>query len=676
MKRAGSESHPVVTGTPEPTLDAAVVDRVVKALTGRHGPRNSASVTRGVRQAADRWWRDDGDENDFASFCEANFLPSEEERTACFARLEEVLEQIDGHLHEIYREIHRPLHLDLGPIHPVEHVLPNLDLSAHVDEDLFRTKVAFYALLNFPVDSLAERLAQGPSWDRARWARSRLMDRFVERIPASVLQEINRVRQLADLYIAEYNIHMGQLQAPDGSHPFPEGLRLISHWGLRDEIRSLYEEGPSAYPRQRMIQTVMERIVRQEIPEVVRNNPNAVWCPDTNELRSDGHRATGREPDVRYAHFLSMFHALRAADPFSPSAPTFIRRRFELDRQIPEDEVERLLLSVLESNEVIRCAQLVQSRLGRPLEPFDIWYSGFMPRASRSEEELDRAVRGRYPTIEALQTGLPSLLQDLGFTSERSDWLAERIIVDPARGAGHAMGAVRRGDHAHLRTRAQGGMAYKAFNIAMHELGHCVEQVFSLDAIDFWHLSGVPNTAFTEAFAFIFQARDLEMLGYPSEGQEGADREVLNALWALYEMSGVSLVDMRVWRWLYEHPGAEPSELREAVVSIAREIWNRWYAPAFGRRDVEILAIYSHLVDGAMYLPDYAIGQTVAFQVAQHLERGDFGAEAERMMRLGRLTPDAWMKAAVGVGVSTQPMVTAAREALQRAAAPDASVSR
>ena len=61
---------------------------------------------------------------------------------------------------------------------------------------------------------------------------------------------------------------------------------------------------------------------------------------------------------------------------------------------------------------------------------------------------------------------------------------------------------------AHLRTRVEkGGMNYKGFNIAVHEMGHNVEQTFSLNAIDHTLLQGVPNTAFTEALAFVFQNR-------------------------------------------------------------------------------------------------------------------------------------------------------------------------
>ena len=130
------------------------------------------------------------------------------------------------------------------------------------------------------------------------------------------------------------------------------------------------------------------------------------------------------------------------------------------------------------------------------------------------EAALDGRVKATFATVADFQASLPGLLARLGFAADRAAWLAERIVVDSARGAGHALGAVRREDRSHLRTRVgEAGMDYKAFNVAMHELGHNVEQVFSLDGIDNWWLAGVPNNAFTEAFAFLFQERDLEMLG-------------------------------------------------------------------------------------------------------------------------------------------------------------------
>ena len=651
--------------TPPASLTPSVAERARAALVARYGAAHAESIARGVVQVAERWWPEDGNEDEFVAFCSESWIVSDADRDASFARLEQAMEQVDGHLHEVRRELQRPIHLDLGAVRPVDLFLQNLDLGSHVEEDLFRNKTAFFALLNFPVDTLAERLEQGRSWDRRRWALSRFMDRFAERIPSSLIQKMGQVMREADLYIAEYNIHMDRLRTKDGRRPFPEGLRLISHWGLRDELKGRYLEGKDGQEKQRMIQTVMERIVRQEIPASVRDNPDVDWCPETNEVVPNGDRST-REPDTRYAYLLEVFHALKLADPYTPTAPTFVRRRFDLDRQIPEGEVRALLEAVLGSNEVRELARRIESRLGRPLEPFDVWYSRFSPREATSEEELDRVVRGRYPTLAAFQEDLPRVLGKLGFAGDRAAWLAERIVVDPARGPGHAMGAARRGDQSHLRTRAHNGMSYQTFNVAMHELGHCVEQVFSLDAIDYWSLSGVPNTAFTEAFAFTFQERDLEILGYGEKRDESRAREVLQSLWSTYEICGVSLIDMDVWNWLYAHPGATPGELREAVVAIARDIWNRWFAPVLGRRDSDLLAIYSHIIDSALYTPDYAIGKIVAFQIAPALRGPAFAESVERMTRQGRLTPDAWMRGATGEGLSAEPLLAEAREALAR----------
>ena len=207
-------------------------------------------------------------------------------------------------------------------------------------------------------------------------------------------------------------------------------------------------------------------------------------------------------------------------------------------------------------------------------------------------------------------------------------------------------------------------MRYQGFNVAMHELGHNVEQVFSLHAIDHWSLHGVPNSAFTEAFAFLFQARDAEMLDLAAPPEETRRLAALHELWVTYEIAGISLVDMRTWNWLYANPDATPETLREAVRAAARGVWNEYFAPIFRVRDSELLGIYAHMVSDPLYLPDYGIGRIIAFQIARHLEGKDFGGEVERMTRLGWLTPDAWMRAAVGGPISAEAMLDAARSAL------------
>jgi hypothetical protein len=78
----------------------------------------------------------------------------------------------------------------------------------------------------------------------------------------------------------------------------------------------------------------------------------------------------------------------------------------------------------------------------------------------------------------------------------------------------------------HLRTRiAADGMDYKGYNIAIHELGHNVEQTISQHMVDNRFINGIPNTAFTEALAFMFQKRDLRLLGIRQGGPpDGAPR--------------------------------------------------------------------------------------------------------------------------------------------------------
>jgi len=122
---------------------------------------------------------------------------------------------------------------------------------------------------------------------------------------------------------------------------------------------------------------------------------------------------------------------------------------------------------------------------------------------------------------------------------------------------------------------------------------------------------------------------------------------------------------MRVWRWMYDHPKATVPELREAVVQIAKDVWNEYYAPVFGMRDVEILAVYSHMVEYALYLPSYPLGHIIAFQVEQHMKQSDLASEMERMCKMGSVTPEMWMRNAVGGPISTAPMLQAAEEAVR-----------
>ncbi|WP_206079371.1 hypothetical protein [Polyangium spumosum] len=664
-------------------------------LVGKHGEAARPRIKRGLAQVASLWRAEDGD---LGAFVRAQFLAEPAAIDATFARLEGLLEQLEGHLHEMGRALRFPTDTDTGPLFPLDPLLAGYEPAAHLYEDLFQSKIAFVALLNFPLSDLATKSAEGERWSRRRWAEDRLTGRFALRIPGAVAQDIARAGAEGDLYISDYNVWMhhlvsekgfgaqgaeGRPGAPSvesGERPFPSGLRLISHWNLRDELKANYGD-PRGLEKQRMIVQVMERIVTQTIPAAVIDDPRVDWNPFTNEVRpapaaeiepSAPNRAplttasARPEPFVRYEKLLASFRASRRADPFSPIANSAMKRRFELTREIGEDRVRGLFLSILGSKTIPKVAAEIERRLGRKLGPQDLWYAGFKPRGGKTEAELDAITRKRYPDAKAFSADIPRILVELGFPKDHARTIADKIAVDPSRGAGHAMEPRRRGDKARLRTRIEkDGMNYKGYNIAVHELGHNVEQVLSLYDVDHTLLAGVPNNAFTEALAFTFQARDLELLGLSKPTAESERDRVLGELWSAWEIAGVALVETDVWHWLYEHPEATAEELGKAAVTIAKRYWNQYYAPLLGSPDSALLAIYSHAISTPLYLPDYPLGHLIAFQIEEHVRKqGKLGPEFERMAKYGSVLPDLWMKHATGEPISAGPLLRAAEKAL------------
>jgi hypothetical protein len=669
-------------GNPQPEWIKDSVAKLQKELVAQYGDGQRQRAERGLKQTAEFWRAEDGDARTFEEFVRQNFAGTQADIDTLFTRYETLLEQLDGHMLEIIRAFRTQSDLDLGPVMPYDQVFAGYDPSAHANDDLFANKLAFVVLLNFPLTTLDERLKEGAGWTRRQWAEVRLAQRFSRRVPASVNLAIGEAVAHAEQYIAEYNIWMHHLLDDKGQRLFPPRMRLLSHWNLRDEIKAEYGT-PDALERQRMIQRVMEDIVNQTIPKVVIDNPAVDWNPYTNEVRPSSEKdydgparpaqdiTNSPEPNTRYATLLAEFRAFKGMDPYSPSAPTHIARKFDEERELPESRVRKMFERVLTSPLVPKVAALIEKRLGRPLEPFDIWYAGFKPHGTYTEPQLDQITRKKYPTPEAYHQDMPRMFEALGFTPAKAEYLASNIVVDPARGSGHAWGAQLRTALAHLRTRVgPNGMDYKGYNIAVHEMGHNVEQTFSLKEMDHWLLNGVPNTAFTEAIAFVFQGKDLELLGLASPSPESEALKTLNDFWATYEMSGVALVDMGVWHWMYEHPDASPAELKSATVRIATDTWNQYYAPVFHRRDVVLLAIYSHMIESNLYLPDYPIGFFIARQLEEHMRKvGKIGPEVERVARQGRIAPDLWMEGATGTPVGPDALLAAAERALAAVAA-------
>jgi hypothetical protein len=642
------------------------IQDAIDSLVQKHGELQIQSIQKGVKHTASLWTAGDGTDKEFVSFCYGNFIADQKGKSLLFDKLSNYFESLSGHFNKITLDLRKNVDLNNGELLEIDKIFSGYSVGAHLQDDLYKNKIAFVVALNFPYYSLKEKENEGKNWSRAQWAAARMGDQFVSRVPAEVTQAVSKAEAEADIYISEYNIQMGSLRTEDGAQLFPDKMSLLSHWNLRDEIKANYADKEKGLTKQQMIYVVMQRIVNQDIPAKVINNSAYFWKPLSNQvLENNTVISCNAEPNSRYLTILNNFHAQQAVDSFEPEMNTFIQRKFSGEMEIPQEEVEALFDHYLRSPELAKVGQIITERLGRKLEAFDIWYDGFKARSEFPQEQLNSLTTKKYPDPQAFEKDMPNMLSKLGWSKERAAYLSDKIVVDPARGSGHAWGAGMKGEKAHLRTRiAPTGMDYKGYNIAVHEFGHNVEQTVSLYDVDYFMMNGVPSTAFTEALAFIFQSRDLSLLGLSGQSKNQKYLSTLDASWTLMEIMGVGLVDMRTWKWMYSHPAANSEELKKAVIEISTEVWNNYFAPIFGIKDQPILAIYSHMISNPLYLAAYSYGQIIEFQIEDHLKGKDFPTEIDRIYQQGRLIPQIWMQEAVGNKISVDPILKQLKEVL------------
>lgn len=670
-------------------MEKSHIDKIKRVLLDRtkigknfNSTKEFERIDRCVELTIKLW---DGSETEFTEFIETNFITDSIQLEKLFDRISYNFEVINGSNNEISLILKKPTQLNTSNheyLGMVDDILSSYESSSHFSNDMFSNKLAYLITLNFPSYNLAEKLEKSKTWSKRDWAKARLGDYFTMKVDASINQKVSKAQTDADNYISNYYIFMGNIVNNDNVSLFPENMKLISHWNLRDELKSNYAK-PNGLEKQRLLYSVMNNIIKQEIPQAIINSPEYKWNPITNEVYSkDLSLITDvniirNEENIRYSHILNNFEAIKEADKIYNE--NYIKRKFDGEYEISQTEMEKLFINYLSSPVIKDVAKLIKNRLGRNLEPFDIWYDGFKSRGSINEEELDKITKKLYPNSDAVQKDLFNILMKLGFDETKSKFIASKVIVEPSKGAGHAWGAQAKWQNSYLRTRIESdGMDYKGYNIAVHEFGHNVEQTFSLHNVPEYLIAGVPNNAFTEAIAFLFQLKDLELLGLESDDINRVNLYVLDNFWNTYEIMGAALVDQYVWKWLYENPNANKEELNIAVNRIAKEVWNKYYAEIFGIKDQNILAVYSHSIDYPLYLSAYPLGHLIEFQLTDHinkkisaekdnnLKKKIFANEVERFSSIGKLLPNIWMNEAVGSNISGEPLINAAKNAVSK----------
>ncbi len=203
------------------------MEKVQNALVAKYGEAQRVRAQRGLKQVAQFWRAEDGDAAAFEEFATTNFAGDQQALDTLFERMNFALESVDGHFTEMSRDLGRQVDLEVGPIYPFDEALNAWSPAAHVDDDWFQNKLALVVLLNFPLTTLDERLAEGDRWTRRQWAEARLAQRFSRRVPAEVSQAMAKARAAASQYVSTYNIWMHHLVDDKGRRLFPPKMRLL-----------------------------------------------------------------------------------------------------------------------------------------------------------------------------------------------------------------------------------------------------------------------------------------------------------------------------------------------------------------------------------------------------------------------------------------------------------------
>lgn len=637
---------------------------LIQGLVATHGAAERGRIVRGVAQVSAAWRIDDGSPKELCDFCTARFVPEGAQLTRLLARLEGALEQIEGHLYEMRRTLRRHSDLAGDEFAGIDDMLATFDPAPDLSEQMYQQKIGFVALLNFPREPLAAMLEQGASWDSEAWARVRIAQNFTARLPKELADESRRVSHACQQWVAAFHIPVGTLVDSTGARWFEKDRALLTHWIVREEIKGQYND-PTGITRQRALAGVLARAIDGGVPTSVMDRSNTLdWNAQANTLA--GAPVRGETMGlVRYERWIDQFKLAQKYDAFYPEYPTAIARKFELAREMSEAQVEQLLTDLLDHPVRKELAAFLRARLDRALEPFDIYYDDIAE--SRPAAELNAAVRALFPDEKAFERALPQTLRSLGYTAEDADFLGSRIRVEIARGSGHAMRPYLTEYSAWLRTgRLKDELGWDGFDTAMHELGHNLEQLCSTFFAPRPSLRGVPNTACTEAFAFLYQSLGKRVLGIEPAG--GAQRafaiDTVQTMLAAAQIAGPSLLELHVWRWLYANPSATAAELRTEVLAIADRLWTRFYQRDFGPDPYRLLAAYQHMIGHPLYLADYTLGHVMSHQIRSFMRDKEIAAETKRITSIGQFTPELWMLRAVGAGVSIDSLASDTGEAL------------
>ena len=335
------------------------IEETIEAL--HHDPRADA----GVRRVANRWVDVDGDGSEFKTFCEEHFVADAEDRKRLLDRYESALGSIRGHLYEIGRHLRRWTDLRGDEMPAVDNLMAMFDPCPDLSDQFYKQKIAFIGLLNFDRPDLATMLEEGDKWSTDQWAEVRAGWAFGPRIPAEVNDRARKLEHEADMFVSEFHVPVDKMIDDEGNSWFEAGRKLIAHWIIREEIKAGYTQ-ENGIQKQRALSWVMRRHIDGTLPcSVMDSTCIGKWDPRNNTI--DGEQATDLLGPIRYEQLLLQRSVANDYDKYYDEHPTAIARKFDLEREIPEETVEALMIELLEAPVRKDIAAHLSKQLGRKL---------------------------------------------------------------------------------------------------------------------------------------------------------------------------------------------------------------------------------------------------------------------------------------------------------------------
>ena len=231
--------------TPADPALAQAAAQATSALVAKHGAPQRARIERGVAQVLAAWRPSDGDGKALAALLEAQFVADPGGLDALLARFEQTLEALDGGFVEQNRTLSSWAVLDQGPMQPVDQLLQAFDAGAPTSSTTCSTRSSPSSpLLNFPLTTLEERLRDGDALV-APPVGGGAPDRALRRgaCPADVNQQLApRPPPRPSSTSPTTTSGCTTCSTTTGERLFPQGMRLISHWNLRDELKADYAD--------------------------------------------------------------------------------------------------------------------------------------------------------------------------------------------------------------------------------------------------------------------------------------------------------------------------------------------------------------------------------------------------------------------------------------------------